>query len=78
MDLQKYFPVGEDSAVEMTIITGSGNTLTGAAWLESNTSTEASIRATEGTLAGHVWIVSDQHIVALILPPETQQSRRKS
>ena len=57
MDLQKYIPVGEADSVEVTILAG-GDSLTGAAWLDDQTSTEVTIRTINPTLPAGVWVVA--------------------
>jgi len=68
MDISKYLPVGAQNAIECTILAG-GNSLTGRAWLEENTSTEASIRLTQGTMPsnGH-YVIADTAITAILVP----------
>lgn len=78
MDISKYLPVGEQAAIEVTILAG-GNSLTGRAWREENTSTEASIRLTTGTQSlGSKWVIADTAITAMTVPegPPSQQSRK--
>lgn len=68
MDIAKYIPVGAENAVEITIL-AAGNALTGLAWLETNTSTEVSIRTSGGALGANLWVIADTAITALTPPP---------
>jgi hypothetical protein len=79
MDISKYLPIGEQDAIQVTILSG-GNSLTGWAWRESNTSTEAMVRVTGGTLGapGTKWAVADAAISAMSVPeapPEAERSQ---
>ena len=68
MDISQYLPVGEQDAIEVTILAG-GNSLTGRAWREENTSTEASIRLTQGAMGlGTKWVIADTAINAMTVP----------
>ena len=75
MDISKYIPVGEDNEVEVRLL-ASGSMLIGSAWLESNTSTEVTIRTTNDTLGANLWVVSDTAITALTPPPPPERSQR--
>lgn len=67
MDISKYIPVGVENAVEVTIL-ASGNSLKGLAWLESNTSTEVTIRTAGGALGAGDWVIADSTITAMSVP----------
>lgn len=68
MDISKYIPVGVENAVQVTVLAG-GNSLTGLAWREENTSTEVTLRTMGGALGAGDWAIADTAITALSLPP---------
>jgi hypothetical protein len=66
-NLNKYLPVGQANAVEATIMTTSGNTMTGTAWLEDEASTEANVQAHTG-IDNNLWVIAGLQIVAIAKP----------
>jgi hypothetical protein len=74
-NLNKYLPVGQDNAVEATIVTASGNTMMGTAWIESNTATEVSVQA-HTEIDNQLWIVAGSLIAAIgmEIPPASRST----
>ena len=71
-NLNKYLPTGQENAVEATVVTASGNTMTGLAWIESNTATEVNLQAHTG-IDSNLWVVAGAHVAAIGKPPPAEQ-----
>jgi hypothetical protein len=67
-NLNKYLPVGEENAKPTIAVTLSGNTMTGNAWIESNTATEVNLIATTA-IDNHPWVISGAAVTALGTDP---------
>lgn len=74
MDISKYIPVGEENAVDVSILAG-GTMLIGTAWREANTSTEVTIRTNQMSLGADLWVIADTAITALTPPPPPERSQ---
>jgi len=78
MDIKQYFPVGEDNAIEGTlIISNSTMLLNGSAWLDSASSTEVTLRVAQGSLGAGVWQIDGSAILAVSIKVDVQQGPTK-